>query len=166
MAVKITVLKSTNRIHQLKLELDRAMATEMRAVAKDIQKDFESTASTFQNKPTFSTQVEVSSSKIVIRSGTSDPVWNYLDKGTSVRHAVMSRDWVSKTKPSTGGGAVVNLTPGPGRGRRVFVSRRINRPGIKARRFTTAIRGMYERSLPNRLQGVINKAAAKYGPSH
>lgn len=161
MGVKITVQKSSNDMRAIKASIDRALATEMHAVAKDMKEDFEKTASTFKDKPVFEATTTVNPTRITIIVRTGDKVWNWLDNGTSVRHAVMSRDWVSKTKPSIGGGAVVNLSPGPGAGNLAFVSKRINRPGIKARNFTKGIKGTYQRALPRRLQDVLNKAAAR-----
>ncbi|RLC88773.1 MAG: hypothetical protein DRJ03_01610 [Chloroflexi bacterium] len=59
--------------------------------------------------------------------------FRWLNEGTRVRHAVMSKDFRPKTRHRTIGSR-------RGRGGMVFVSRKIRQPGIKAREWTDEIR--------------------------
>jgi len=59
--------------------------------------------------------------------------FRWLNEGTRVRHAVMSKDFRPKTRHRTIGSR-------RGRGGMVFVSRKIRLPGIKAREWTDEIR--------------------------
>jgi hypothetical protein len=84
---------------------------------------------TWNHQPEFQVETEGTRDSLVILIGTDDPVFGYLDQGTRVRRAVMSRDFVAKTRPGS-------LKSGPGRGGVVFIGRNVNRPGIKARNAT------------------------------
>jgi len=63
---------------------------------------------------------------------TNNPKYRFIDLGTRVRHAIMSRNFVPKTKVG-----VVYSTQGQG-GLKV-VKKSIKRPGIRARGFTAKI---------------------------
>lgn len=99
---------------------------------------FRSSVSTWRNKPEFTVETEASGDTITVLAGTDDPVYGYLDRGTSVRYAVMSADWRSKTRPGS-------LQSVMGRGRVVVISKRIPRPGIQARHFSEQIRATLDR---------------------
>lgn len=60
------------------------------------------------------------------RISTSDKIWWYLNLGTSVRRALLSPDWKSKTRPDW-------LGSGSGAGCVILVSKRFAFPGIQAR---------------------------------
>lgn len=63
---------------------------------------------------------------------TTSDIYFYLNSGTSVRRAVLSKDWRSKTVPR-------ELKSGAGAGRVVVVGKKIERPGIKAREWTSVV---------------------------
>lgn len=63
---------------------------------------------------------------------TTNEIYSYLNAGTSVRRAVLSKDWKNKT-------AVRELKSGAGAGRVVFVGKKVNLPGIKARHWTEVV---------------------------
>jgi len=88
---------------------------------------------------------------------TDDPVFHYLDKGTRVRRALMSRDWVSKTKPRVIGSFA-------GHGRLLFISRKLNRPGIQAREWSTLIHDRLQPGAANRLRRALAALAAGEAP--
>ena len=88
----------------------------------------ELTTTTWNHKPAF--VVEHGARSAIVT--TDDMPWHYLNKGTSVRRAVMSPGWVSKTQPG-------NIVSGSGSGHVVFISRKIALPGIKARHFDKSI---------------------------
>lgn len=86
---------------------------------------------------------------------TDDPRVKWLDKGTSVRYALMSKDWRSKTKPGY-------ITSYQGAGHMVFVSRKHPRPGITARQFSRIIHERAQAPTANRLRAALKQAT--YGP--
>lgn len=81
---------------------------------------------------TFSRQVIKDGKSIRHIIFTTEPIYFYLNAGTSVRRAVLSKDWMSKT-------GVRSLKSGEGAGRVVAVGKRISRPGIKARHWTEVV---------------------------
>lgn len=65
--------------------------------------------------------------------GLGDRKWYWLNNGTDVRYAKMSRDWISKT-------SVNSLRSDPGRGRVLARGKKAGaRPGIDARDWTGII---------------------------
>jgi hypothetical protein len=110
-----------------------------RKLAKKLQAEFEKTTKTWEGDvPEFVTDTSLTldegASLSVILSGPEKGVkkWFWLNRGTDVRHAVMSEDWKSKTTPGFVGS-------GPGRGEVVFISRKINLPGIEQRDWSKII---------------------------
>jgi len=124
-----------------KTDLQRSMKEEGRAQ----KKLFNMTTATWKGKkPRFTPKHVTSSTEISVTTGPSgneDAVnkWGWLDEGTSIRWAVMSGNWKSKTvskrlKSRRGGGKVVIA------GKRAMQKRNIKpRPGIKARGWTKII---------------------------
>lgn len=91
----------------------------------------------FTGTPVFDKEISRTATRMQVITG---PVggdlavkkWLWLNSGTRVRHALMSSNWRSKTSPGT-------LFSGGGAGRVVRVSKRVRRPGIKARGWTIII---------------------------
>src|SRR3990170_1600278 len=73
------------------------------------------TIATWEHKPTMTSEIGYKGGDVAMIAGPSGDMdavkkWHYLDKGTRVRYAVMSRDWRSKTAPG-------RLRSGQGQGR-------------------------------------------------
>lgn len=132
-------------------------------IGREVKKDFEKTVATWKHKPRFKVKVESGPSRISIQASTDSAIYGYIDEGTKVRYATMSQDWISKTKPAIGGGAAVALTPGRGRGRKLFVDRRRPRKGIKARKFSSAITGKWEREIRGRMEKHLRQGVKRSG---
>lgn len=118
-----------------------------RSLAKEIRADFKQTVSTWKHKPTFDITMQETPRALTLEAETDSEVYGYIDKGTKVRRALMSSDWQSKTTPASGNGAAVHLHSGSGKGRMLYVSRKLKRKGIKARGFTKAILAKHQRGL-------------------
>lgn len=131
------------------------------SIARDIETDLRDITQTWKHKPVFKVDVKATDKAITLDASTDDLVFIYLDKGTKVRHALMSRDWQSKTKPASGGKAT--LSSGRGRGRLVVVGRHINRPGIKARKFVSSILRSQQRDLLARMEKHLARGVKKSG---
>lgn len=95
-------------------------------------------------KPRFASEVTASRKALKVRTGPTGyglgaKKWMWLERGTSVRWALMSRNWQSKTMPGyLGSGG------NPGRvvivGKRAMMKRRIApRPGIKPRNWIAEV---------------------------
>lgn len=139
-----------------------------------IVKDFDKTVATWkeEDKPEFESIVKVgnlaggklakqvmgSASGVSLEVSTDSAIYLYLDEGTEVRYATMSKDFQAKTRPRFIGSR-------RGRGRRLFVSKKHPRPGIKAREFTKTIAKKWTTPFRQRMDKALKDAAAKSGHS-
>lgn len=135
--VKAIKAKKMN-IDQIRSAIKADIKEFRRAVIFD---DFRGTVKTWKNeKPNFKSQIKENKDFIItaylVEDGSKgSKKWIFLNGGTSVRWAVMSPDWKSKTTPGT-------LKSGRGRGRVLAVGKkrlRRPRPGIEARNWTKII---------------------------
>lgn len=110
---------------------------------------FEATTATWVNQPTFTAQQTARGWAVKV-----DPAYpfGWVDRGTRVRRAVMSRDWVSKTNPNI-------FASYAGRGRVVFISRKIKRPGIVARNITDRATRRVQPMAANHVRAALNEAS-------
>ena len=113
---------------------------------------------TWTHKPQFEQMIGLDSEAATVLVGTDDKIYKFIDEGTRVRYATLSKDWQSKTKPGI-------IGSGPGRGRVLFVSKKRPRPGIEARRFTQIIQRQrkrpFQRSMIKAMQKGADKANAR-----
>lgn len=145
----------------------KELLNELRREGKALKRDFDKTIAGWEgDKPTFSPEIGLTSreASVIVRPRGNDKgvnKWGWLDKGTSIRWALMSRDWRSKTKPgklSSGGGAGRVVIAG----RRAMQRRNIGpRPGIRARGWSIKIGRKYKRRFPRRI-GLAIKRAKKF----
>jgi hypothetical protein len=119
-------------------------------LANDAEGYFKQTVSTWNHKPVFGKEVKVTGSSFTADIGTSDRIYMFISGGTRVRRALLSRDWVSKTQPG-------RLQAGPGRGRVIRISKKINEPGIKARKFDEQIKKILDPTVLNVMAGHIKR---------
>jgi hypothetical protein len=131
-------------------ELQKAAQAGATQLGKEAAKLYASTVRNWENQPEFTVEVNASASRIEVLAGTDDKIYGYVDEGTRVRRAVMSPDWVSKTQPGS-------LKSGRGRGRVVFISKKISRPGIQARNFSKGIK----ETLDKKAEQVFNREIKK-----
>lgn len=135
---------------------------EITAAAKQTQKDmlddFQRTTATWKNKPKFETKIEIGAGAggVRITVTTDSDIYKFVDKGTRVRYATMSKDWKSKTTPN-------EIMSEPGRGRKLFVNKKIKRPGIKARNFTKIIARTYRKEFSDAVKNALARAARRSG---
>lgn len=121
----------------------RAVDNFLDAAAEDIRIDFGVVTQTWRGsskhgKPVFRIQARKRNEREI---STDNLVFKWVSGGTRVRYATMSGDWISKTQPNV-------IGSGAGRGRRLFVSRKHPRPGIKARNFAHVIVQKWNPRLP------------------
>ena len=137
-------------IDAIRIELEKAVTWEGDAILKE----YEKTTQTWQHKPEFEVLPEVSDTEVTVLVGTDDKIYKFIDEGTRVRYATLSKDWQSKTKPGIIGSV-------PGRGRVLFVSKKRPRPGIEARRFTQIIQSRRKRPFQRAMIKAMKKGADK-----
>ncbi len=93
------------------------------------EQDFNATESSWQNHRI---AFAIESYTYGRRVFTDSDIYYWLNFGTSVRHAGLSSDWISKTK-------VRSLGSGAGAGRVIFVSSNFKGRGIDARHFDEVV---------------------------
>ena len=127
-------------------------------IRKDALADFKKTTANWQDKPKFSSKILTGASAggIQIQIATDDAVYRFIDEGTKVRYATMSKDWKSKTIPDVVGTF-------PGKGKKLFVNKKRPRPGIKARKFTKHIAKTTQKELARVTKNALARAARRSG---
>ena len=127
-------------IRRLQDRINRAAVSEVRAIARSVERSFESTAKTFkENKPEFYRKEEKNGSDLTIIIGTENEIYSYLNYGTKIRWAVMTNNFEAKTKPGRIG-AKAGRGRAKVRGRRAMIALGLSpKPGIEARNFDKQI---------------------------
>jgi hypothetical protein len=142
--IEVYVDSETNALQKALKATEAQIAAANELTAKDLERRalqlFKGTVKNWKHDVEFVSDIDFGPDGVTIIAGTDDQVYFYLDRGTQVRRAVMSLDWQSKTRPGS-------LQSGPGRGRVVFISKKISLPGIKARNFSGNITATIEREL-------------------
>ncbi len=77
--------------------------------------------------------------------------WYWLDQGTKIRFATMTKNFKAKTRPR-----IISSTAG--RGHRVYVSRRRPRKGIEKREFDLTVNERLTKRLDGRIDTVLKRA--------
>jgi hypothetical protein len=146
---------------KLKVEaIRKEIMRELQKEGKEQQKQLKKTTATWQgDKPKFETIVDIDAEGAGVLTGPSGNTkgikkWNWLDQGTRVRRALMSRNWKSKTRPG-------HFGSGAGRGRVVFISKRVNRPGIKPRNWSALLTKRRRKPFTNRMIKALRRGAQR-----
>lgn len=128
----------------------------LRKAADEALKDFQKTAATWQEKPTFSIE-EAGPGELAIT--TDDARWHWIDEGTKP-HTIRPRGRFLRfspgSRPKTSPGRV---TSGSGsRGSGVVYARVVRHPGIKARLFTKQIAQRWSRGVAPFIRAELEEA--------
>ena len=121
-----------------------------------VKAQYSRTVRTWRNKPTFTTTTSITNGRISTNTGTDNEIYGYINNGTSVRYAVMTPDFVSKTEPR-----IVNSRAGAG-GFSHF-SFQNPRPGIQARQYDVTIAKEQAKNIAKILQEEIDRAVVESG---
>lgn len=116
------------------------------------QKLYRKTTATWKSKPDHELEFSRDKKEIIATNITDNRIYYFLHEGTKVRYAILSRDWKSKTTPR-------RLSSGSGRGRVVFISRKLPQPGIEAREWTDVIIRNRKRPFQRDMQKVMELIA-------
>lgn len=115
-----------------------------------LRREFAKTTATWKEQPTFTSAVEVTSNAIIGEVATDNKIYRFVSGGTRVRYAIMTPDFVAKTRPRV-------IGSGPGRGGVAFISRKHPRPGIEAREFAETIAKNQRRKIANILRTALKR---------
>lgn len=165
----MVVFKSIKPATKFKSSTFRAALQERASrIAPKVKADFEKTTNTWKDRPVFEVQVKVgraavgdlkttqATAGVLLEVFTTDEIYGYLDEGTKVRYATMSKDFLAKTRPGVIGSRA-------GRGRMLFVNKRRPRPGIKARKFTETIAKKWQPEFRTQMQQALEEGARASG---
>jgi hypothetical protein len=153
------------RTDVIRLELLNALRSEGRAAVREFKK---TVATWNEEKPDFDFLIGLSGSSggaTVVIGATGDEKgvkkWTWLNEGTRIRWALMSKDWRSKTTPY-----VLESGPGMGRvvirGRMAMLKRHIPpQPGIEPREWTRIIAERRKEPFRRLVIDAINRGRAK-----
>jgi hypothetical protein len=125
--------------------LQRVIENTLNQSALAVKADFGVTVQTWSDKPQF--KIERKEGERVI--STDNLIYFFINNGTRVRYATMTKDFQAKTRAGF-------IGSGGGRGGVAFVSKRRPKPGIKARKFDVVIKKKWDDKLPTRLQRAID----------
>ncbi len=123
--------------------------------ALTLVKLFKQTVSTWEDKPKFEYVVEESGDNIRVRVWTEDKIYYFLDQGTKVRFATMSKDFKPKSTPGW-------IGSGPGAGQMLYVNTERPRPGIESRRWTEVIYERRRTIAVTNLSQIVTDEVSKY----
>ena len=124
----------------------KAMENIILMLAQEAKKEFEKTVATWAEKPEFVIEHRGLTANVF----TTDKVYRFLNYGTDTRHAVMPKGYRNKTIPGVLASFVGNRD-----GTRIFVSKGITMPGIKARDWIPLIIDRIEKKIPPEYIGKI-----------
>lgn len=138
---------------------------EMKAIHKEVDKDFDSTVRTWDNKPKWDKEFKAGSNQIRFATMTANEIYGYVSGGTKPHRIVPKRAKVlafpgtfkAKTSPGT-----IPSGAGGSSGATVY-SKGVMHPGTKARNFDEQIRRKWEKPFANRLKTAMSRAAKKSG---
>lgn len=124
-------------------------------------KQFAKTYSTWGHKPDFETTFEETANQMVGSAltsgeGSSENPYPFIVKGTQVRYATMTPDFVAKSTPRVIGSKA-------GKGGLAYVDTRKPRPGIKAREYEQEIARREEPKFYKRVQKAMSQGAKDTG---
>ena len=121
------------------------------AMAKNVKIDFDVTTQTWRERAQFTIRPQGEDARLVSTDVASKmgKVYAFLNFGTRVRYATMTNPFAAKTAPKFIGSH-------PGIGGLLFVSKKVPRPGIKAREFDTAINDKWQRLAQGVLQRMVD----------
>lgn len=145
----------------------KELTGEMKDIHKEVDKDFDSTVKTWENKPKFDREFSSRPNQIRFFTGTSNEIYGYVSGGTKPHRIVPKRakvlhfqgNYQAKTSPGS-----IPAGPGGASGPEVF-SKGVMHPGTKPRNFDKQIAQKWKKSFKQRLVKTMKDVAKKSGHS-
>jgi hypothetical protein len=128
----------------------------IKETGEEIKLDYGKTTKTWRNKPVFEILSDLNPKGPEVLVGTDSLIYKFVDEGTSVRYALMTSDFQAKTTPGIIGSK-------GGRGGVVYVDKRRQRPGIKARKFSPIIQKKFQPRFKRRMEQAMKAGRKKSG---
>lgn len=148
------------------LAFRREFATQAERIAPKIHADMKKPTMTWVPPVEFEEQVFVgtraateadkSGAGIAILVTTEDNRYRFVDEGTKVRYATMTKNFIPKTR-------VKSLKAYKGRGGLLFVNKKKPKPGIKARGFTKIVQRKWRPEFTELMREAMRSGATKSG---
>lgn len=136
--------------------LPKAVERGMKKAAEAAKADFEKTAATWHDKPSFTIEEQGNGEYLV---GTNDQRWKWIDEGTKP-HTIRPRGRFLRfspgSRPKTSPGRITAGSGGRGSG--VVFARVVRHPGIKARYFTRQITQRWRRGVAPFVRAELEEA--------
>lgn len=144
-----------------------AILNELRAVGKEIKKDFDATTATWEHKPDFKLDISLAGGEPAVTVGTDSTIYKWVDEGTKphtiapVKAQVLAfkSGYKAKTQPG-----VIGSTGGGAEGDQVFAMV-VSHPGTEARKFSEKIKRKWAGQFGKRMVEAMAKAAKATGHS-
>lgn len=116
---------------------------------KGTREDLAAVTRTWRHKPRFITLFRFAGGDVFLNVVTDDAIFIWLNDGTRVRYAHMTRNFKRKSEPRF-------IGSNPGAGGLAYVSTRVPpEPGIQAREWTTVIQEKQQTALNQRVNDAI-----------
>ncbi len=140
---------------------DQQLLEAMQELIDEADEEFAKTYKDFNHKPKFEKEVKDTGGEIVGSTLTSgepskDNPYPWVQRGTRVRRARMTPNFVPKTQPGV-------ISSRSGQGGVLFVSKKLNLPGIEARNSEKEIGKIIGPRLFKKAQKALDKAAKLSG---
>ena len=136
-SVRVTVPRNVNT-----RQFTNAIEKARDETANEILRQFQITTTTWQHSVLFEKRNK-SFNKVDVF--TTDLPYFFVNNGTRVRRALMSLDFMPKSKER-------QLRQGPGSGGVVYISRRVNKPKIEAREYDKVIAKLINKFMVSSLE--------------
>jgi hypothetical protein len=160
--VKMTAIVPKKLLDSFRPALQKALTE----TGKGIEKDFQRTTKTWQNKPAFTQEDHLSGDPMSTEVYTEDEVYGYVNSGTKP-HVIRPKTpggrlafqgtYTAKTSPG-----VIDAKGGGKSGAMVY-SQGVQHPGTDAREFDKAIAKEWEKKFPDAVDEALKQAAKSSG---
>lgn len=135
------------------IDPEAAIEHALDVLAEAAAQGFSATTRTWQ---THHPDVFIEKSKGLREVGVDDQIYSYVSRGTDVRRALLSFDFIPKTQPGT-------IGSGAGAGSFITASKAFSFPGIEAREFDKAIEERIDREvMPKVLEELANELVSMF----
>ncbi len=137
----------------------------LRSVARKVDKDFQATTSTWENKPEFETIISLRGGRAEFLVGTNSEIFKFVDEGTKP-HMIYPKKakflrfqggYNAKTQPGVLGSGQSSYS-----GDTIF-SRGVKHPGNKPRKFTEMITKKWKSRFKDEMHDAMRRAKEKSG---
>jgi hypothetical protein len=137
--------------HDIENKVEKACDDEAHIVIRM----FEKTTRTWNHDVEFEYEIENNSNVMRVSVYTNDEIYYFIDQGTSVRYATMTKDYFSKSTPGV-------IGSNRGAGELLYIDKNVPRPGIESRRFTEEIHKRRRPFFYKKIEKVVDKIVKKY----